>query len=64
MSRMIDDPYPNDFELGEIIEFDSDGERLRGRVVRVYSTRLNYHVEVDGQRYEVEVPDDNPKRVR
>ncbi len=62
MSNQIQDPYPTYFEMGETVTFDHYGDRLTGRVVRIYSTRLNYHVEVDGRRYEVEVPGDNPKR--
>lgn len=50
------------FELGDTVSFDHYGDRLAGRVVRVYASRLNYHVEVHGQRYEVSVPDDNPER--
>ncbi len=55
--------HSTEFELGEVISFDFEGRRLVGKVVRVYSTRLLYHVEVDGKRFEVEVPDDNPERV-
>ncbi len=62
-----------EFNLGDIVSFDHRGawmsegdepERLTGEVVRVYSTRLNYHVEVNGTRYEVEVPNDNPQLER
>ena len=62
MSRIVSD-YDNDccFNLGDMVSFDSDGERLTGKVVRVYNTRLLYHVEVDGRRYEVSVPDDDPR---
>jgi len=64
MSRYLG-PDENDsvFDLGDTVSFDHEGERLTGTVVRVYATRLNYHVEVDGARYEVSVPDDNPRRV-
>lgn len=62
MSRYLGEDYSTEFSLGETVSFDNDGDRLTGKVVRVYSTRLLYHVEVDGERYEVEVPDDNPRR--
>lgn len=62
MSRCLGPDYSTEFELGETVSFDYGGDRLTGRVVRVYSTRLDYHVEVDGKRYEVTVPDDNPRR--
>lgn len=64
MSQYLGEDYSTEFSLGETVSFDHDRERLTGTVVRVYSTRLLYHVEVDGKRYEVEVPDDNPERVR
>lgn len=57
MARMIDDDG-RDFDIGDQVSFLSDGERLYGRVVRVYSTRYNFHVEVDGRRYEVSLDDD------
>ncbi len=64
MSRYLGKPYDCDFELGETVAFDHNGDRLIGKVVRVYNTRLVYHIEVEGRRYyEVEVPDDNLKRV-
>jgi hypothetical protein len=62
MSRNLGPDTSTEFELGEMVSFDYEGERLTGRIVRVYSTRLDYHVEVDGNRYEVSVPDDNPRR--
>lgn len=62
MSRNLGPDTSTDFSLGEIISFDHDGDRLSGKVVRVYNTRLLYYVEVDGDRYEVAVPDDNPRR--
>ena len=52
MSRMIDSPPERmEFDLGEEVTFLHQGERLRGKVVRVYNTRDVYHVEVAGQRY-------------
>jgi hypothetical protein len=66
MSRALDSwEYGGntDFELGDRVSFLNEGERLVGKVVRVYASRLNYHVEVDGERYEVGVPDDDPQRV-
>lgn len=62
MSDFLGKDYSADFDLGDTVSFDHEGERLTGKVVRVYSTRLLYHVEVDGNRYAVEVPDDNPER--
>lgn len=63
MSNYLGPDTSTVFELGEIVSFNYEGERLIGRVVRVYNSRLFYHVEVDGARYEVEVPDDDPRRV-
>lgn len=49
-----------DFELDEKVEFTGpDGNRLTGLVVRVYNTRDDYHVEVDGERYSVNRRSDN-----
>jgi hypothetical protein len=54
---------PRDYELGERVSFNheyqlEDGrvgvERLTGEVVRVYSARDDYHVEVEGIRYLVD----------
>ena len=61
MSRVLENNCSTEFKLGEIISFNHHGHRLTGRVVRVYNTRLIYHVEVDNQRYEVIVPDDDPQ---
>ncbi len=61
MSRKLDREYSSDFELGDRVSFLHEGERLVGNVVRVYNTRLVYHVEVKGRRYEVVVPTDDPK---
>lgn len=64
MSRYLGESNDCIFELGDTISFDYDEMRLTGTVVvRVYNTRLLYHVEVNGHRYEVEVPTDNPKKV-
>lgn len=65
MSRMMSKHEYDDggFELGDMVSFLHDGERLVGEVVRVYSDRLNYHVEVDGRRYEACMPDDDIRRV-
>lgn len=61
MSRHIGKAAPTEFALGDYIVFDHAGDRLVGRVVRVYNSRLVYHVELDrGERYEVCVPEDNP----
>ncbi len=67
MSRSLSSfEYPDDdFELGDIVEFDAPyGGRLTGDVVRVYNTRSHYHVEVDGSRYEVSRRDDNMQKVK
>lgn len=49
-----------EFELGDMVWFDSpDGDRMYGEVVRVYNTRTRYHVEVKGQRFDVNYPEDN-----
>jgi hypothetical protein len=63
----LEEPFdynnPRDYELGERVSFKheyqlEDGrvgvERLTGEVVRVYSARDDYHVEVDGIRYLVD----------
>lgn len=62
MSRYIGKENSTEFSLGECVSFDYEGQRLTGKVVRVYASRLLYHIEVNGDRYEVEVPDDNPER--
>jgi hypothetical protein len=49
----------NEFELGDYVSFLCQGERLFGTVARVYATRENYHVEVDGDRYFVNVSSDD-----
>ncbi len=59
MSRLIGEYRKTEFDLGDTVSFGHDRDRLTGKVVRVYSTRLNYHVEVEGERYEVSIPDDN-----
>ena len=63
MSRLVDSyEFTRDFELGERVSFDHEGTRLTGEVVRVYNTREWYHVEVDGQRYEVHGREDDIRR--
>jgi hypothetical protein len=62
VSRCLGRDNGTEFSLGDTVSFDHDGDRLTGKVVRVYNSRLVYHVEVNGERYEVEVPDDNPQR--
>jgi hypothetical protein len=51
-----------DFELGEEVSFYYRGSRLYGKIVRVYNTRTLYHVEVDGDRYQVEPHADQMQR--
>lgn len=62
MSRLISCDFPREFELGEQVSFDHEGLRLTGEVVRVYNTREWYHVEVAGQRYEVNAREDDMRR--
>lgn len=61
MSRVLpsEDYESREFELGDIIEFDTPyGGRETGEVVRVYNTRTVYHViGMDNQRYEVTYSD-------
>ena len=61
--RLNPDEYGEpDFELGEEVSFFHKGSRLYGKVVRVYNTRALYHVEVDGERYQVDPRDDQMRR--
>ena len=66
MSRLLENYETTEFGLGDYVSFDYNGERLTGTVTRVYNTRLLYNVEVglyDYKRtYEVEVPNDNPRK--
>lgn len=56
--------YRNWWNLGGIVEFDGpNGNRLRGEIVRTSSNPGYYHVEVDGQRYEVFTATDNVRQV-
>jgi hypothetical protein len=52
----------NEYDLGDRVSFLHDGERLTGTVVRVYASRLNYHIQVDGRRYEASVPGDDIRK--
>lgn len=57
--------YPSqEFSIGDRVSFLYDCERLEGEVVRVYNTRENYHVEVDGVRYSVNRDGDRMKLLR
>lgn len=52
------------FELGDRVSFKGPfGDRLTGVVVRVYNSRLCYHVEVDGERYSVRTDGGNMDEV-
>lgn len=65
MSRALStSDYDNDcdFEMNARVSFLHEGERLEGEVVRIYNTRLFYHVLVDGRRYEVDVSTDDMRR--
>lgn len=65
MSRMIESPPGGMvFDLGEEVTFLHQGERLQGKVVRVYNTRDVYHVEVAGQRYLACPEEDDMRRAR
>ncbi len=64
---------PRDYELGERASFNHEYERedetivverLIGEVVRVYSARDDYHVEVEGIRYQVHRHDDDMRPER
>lgn len=58
MSSAIDEPG-HWCDLGRAVWFDGPyGERLRGEIVRAYFNHQNYHVMVDGQRYEVQIDQD------
>lgn len=65
MSRLIGNSRHDgtDFILGDTVSFTHEGHRLVGIVVRVYNSRTLYHIEVDGDRYEVAVPNDDPRKV-
>lgn len=43
MSNRINDPYQTEFELDDRISFLYNGDRITGRVVRVYASRFDYH---------------------
>lgn len=51
------------FALGDRVSFNGPyGGRLTGEVVRVYNSRIVYHVEVDGERYQVRTDSDDMRR--
>ncbi len=50
--------YEQRFELGDWVNFNHGEHRLHGRVVRAYNSGDVYHVEVKGERYEVDRCDD------
>lgn len=51
----------NSLELGDKVSFDHEGERLIGEIARIYASRTLFHVEVNGERYSVDVDDDIQK---
>lgn len=51
-----------DFEIGEKVSFLHRGSRYYGTVVRVYNTRSLYHVEADGERFQVDPHADEMRR--
>lgn len=57
------DDYRNYWALGSRVEFDHDGERLQGEIVRTSSNPTYFHVEVNGRRYEVDLREDNMSMV-
>lgn len=63
MSRDLGQDRNMDYSLGETISFDHEGTRLEGTIVRVYNTRMVYHVQVGDRRFEVLVPEDELRRV-
>lgn len=66
MSRKLDSlDYPMEtYELEDIVAFNGpDDTRLIGEIVRVYNSRDDYHVLVDGERYSVNIHSDNVKKV-
>lgn len=54
--------FRREYELGEWVSFEHEGRTLRGEVVRVYSARDDYHVEVDGQRYSTHIDEMRPAK--
>lgn len=64
MSRQLSDyEYRPFFELGDMVYFDHYGIRLCGEVVRTYNGNpCALHVEVEGQRYEVDTHEDKVRR--
>ena len=69
MSQLLDRSEYDDgsFELGDRVSFLHPGStdyRLTGTVVRVYNSRLVYHVEVDGERYSVRIDGGNQDDVQ
>lgn len=56
--------YRDRFQLGDTVEFDHCGTRLRGEIARVYfGNPCAFHVEVNGTRYEVDLHEDNLEMV-
>lgn len=56
--------YRNWWNLGAVVVFDGPaGDRLRGKIVRVSSNPDHIHVEVRGERYEVQFSRDNVHQV-
>jgi len=49
------------WNLDDRVNFDHDGERLCGVIVRTSSNPTYFHVEVDGVRFEVGLHEDDMK---
>lgn len=58
MAKLIEGFTP-EFELGDIVSFHHEDKRLVGEIVRVYNSGDLYHVEVKGQRYQVDATGDD-----
>lgn len=56
MSRRLSrSDYRDPWQLGDAVSFMSHGSRIYGEIVRVSSNPCYFHVEVSGERYEVDL---------
>lgn len=58
MSRKVDHEY---WQLGDRVSFDYYGSHLYGKIVRTSSNPTYFHIEVDGERYEADLYQDDMK---